>query len=75
MKFFGNGTPAMPRIRQCGALDDERTQSDIFLHRLDADIRAGRQVRAIPTELARAMLANVGREEGYDMKIEGEVSL
>lgn len=75
MNSFRNGTLTTPRICQSGALEDESTPMDILLYRLEADIRAGQQVGAIPTELARAMRANVGRAEDPDSKIEGEVFL
>lgn len=46
-----------------------------FLGLLEADIREGRSVRALPEELAEAMLANVGKAEDVDEDIEGEVAL
>jgi antitoxin PrlF len=46
-----------------------------FLGLLEADIREGRNVRALSEELARAMLANVGHVEDLDEEIEGEVAL
>jgi antitoxin PrlF len=46
-----------------------------FLGLLEADICAGRSVRALPEELARAMLENVGKAEDLDEEIEGEVAL
>lgn len=46
-----------------------------FLALLEADIRGGRNVRALPDELARAMLANVGQAQDLDEEIEGEVEL
>lgn len=46
-----------------------------FLALLEADIRAGRNVRALPEGLARAMLANAGYAVDLDEDIEGEVAL
>lgn len=46
-----------------------------FLNLLEADICEGRSVRVLPEELARAMLANVGKAENLDEEIEGEVAL
>ena len=46
-----------------------------FLGLLEADIRSGRNVGALPVELAQAMLANVGHASDLDEDIEGEVAL
>ncbi|CCG36493.1 type II toxin-antitoxin system PrlF family antitoxin [[Pseudomonas] boreopolis] len=46
-----------------------------FLALLEADIRAGRHVQALPEDLARAMLANAGHAVDLDEDIEGEVAL
>ncbi|MDH0639293.1 MULTISPECIES: type II toxin-antitoxin system PrlF family antitoxin [Pseudomonas] len=46
-----------------------------FLGLLEADIRAGRHVQALPEDLARAMLANAGRAVSLDEDIEGDVAL
>jgi len=46
-----------------------------FLGLLEADIRDGKNVRALPEDLAQAMLANIGRAKDQDETIEGEVSL
>lgn len=46
-----------------------------FLALLEADIRAGRHVQALPDDLARAMLANAGHAVDLDEGIEGEVAL
>jgi antitoxin PrlF len=46
-----------------------------FLGLLEADLREGRHVRALPEGLARAMLANLGRAKDLDEDIEGEVAL
>jgi antitoxin PrlF len=46
-----------------------------FLNLLEADIREGRNVRALPKELARAMVANVRHPRDVDEEIEGEVVL
>jgi antitoxin PrlF len=46
-----------------------------FLGLLEADIREGRSVQGLPEDLARAMLANVGKAENLDEEIKGEVAL
>lgn len=46
-----------------------------FLELLEADIRAGRHIQALPEDLARAMLANAGRAVNLDEDIEGDVAL
>jgi antitoxin PrlF len=46
-----------------------------FLSLLEADIRAGRHIQALPDDLARAMLANVGHVVNFDEEIDGEVAL
>ena len=46
-----------------------------ILGRLAEDMQAGRHIRGLPDELARAMLAQVGRDDGLGEEIEGEVAL
>lgn len=46
-----------------------------FLGLLEADIRKGRNVGALPDELAQAILANLGHAPDLDEDIEGEVAL
>lgn len=46
-----------------------------FLGLLEADIRAGKNIRALPEDLAAAMLANIGHVVDLDEPIEGEVDL
>lgn len=46
-----------------------------FLSLLEADIRAGRNLRTLPQELAETLLANAGHGIDLDQDIEGEVSL
>ncbi len=46
-----------------------------FLELLEADIRDGKNVGALPEDLAQVMLANVGRTNDLDEPIEGEVAL
>lgn len=46
-----------------------------LLNLLEADIRAGRNINALPQELAKTMLANAGRGFGLDEDIKGEVEL
>ena len=48
---------------------------EAFLGLLEADIRDGRNVRALPEDLAQAMLANAGYVNALDEPIEGEVAL
>jgi len=48
---------------------------EAFLRLLEADIRDGRNVRALPEDLAQAMLANAGHANDLDEPIEGEVAL
>lgn len=38
-------------------------------------IRAGRNINAVPHDLAKTMLANAGHGRGLDEDIEGEVEL
>lgn len=46
-----------------------------FLGLLEADIRGGRHVRALPEDLARAMLENAKYAGDLDEAIEGDVDL
>ncbi|HET7837451.1 MAG TPA: type II toxin-antitoxin system PrlF family antitoxin [Variovorax sp.] len=46
-----------------------------FLELLESDIRAGRHVRTLPEELARAMLANARQAVNFDEDIDGDVAL
>lgn len=46
-----------------------------LLNMLEADIRAGRNINAVPQDLAKTMLANAGHGRGLDEDIEGEVEL
>ncbi|MCF7979874.1 MAG: type II toxin-antitoxin system PrlF family antitoxin [Chromatiaceae bacterium] len=46
-----------------------------FLSLLEADIRNGQQVGALPAELAEAMLANADHACALDEEIEGDVAL
>lgn len=45
-----------------------------FMGLLEADIRAGRGVQALPEDLARAMLANASHAADLSHDIEGEVA-
>jgi antitoxin PrlF len=45
------------------------------LRRLEEDVEAGRNVRALPEDLVRAMLANLGHAGSFDEEIEGDVAL
>lgn len=46
-----------------------------FLTLLEADIRAGRNVGALPQGLGQTLLANAGNSVDLDDDIEGEVTL
>lgn len=46
-----------------------------FLNLLEADIRNGKHVGALPVELAQAMLASAGHALDLDEDIEGDVAL
>lgn len=46
-----------------------------FLGLLARDIKAGRNVRGLPKDLARAMLEQVGHRVKLDEEIDGEVAL
>jgi len=46
-----------------------------FLGLLEADIRAGRHVRALPKALAQAMLAQAGHGVNPDEEIDGKAAL
>ncbi|MDE2912847.1 MAG: type II toxin-antitoxin system PrlF family antitoxin [Paracoccaceae bacterium] len=46
-----------------------------FLDLLAGDVRAGRNVRAMPDDLARDMLEHAGREAGPDEDIDDDVAL
>jgi antitoxin PrlF len=46
-----------------------------FLGLLEADIRTGRHLQSVPEDLARAMLANIGRAANLEEDIEGDVAL
>ncbi|MDN5869913.1 MAG: type II toxin-antitoxin system PrlF family antitoxin [Nitrococcus sp.] len=46
-----------------------------FLGLLEADILGGKNLQALPEDLAQAMLANVGRAKDLDEPIEGEVAI
>ena len=46
-----------------------------FLVLLEADIRSGRNITALPEDLAQTMLANAGHGVSLDEEIDGEVAL
>jgi antitoxin PrlF len=46
-----------------------------FLGLLEEDWHGGGRIRALPDELARAMLANLSHAEDFDEEIESEVAL
>jgi antitoxin PrlF len=72
-------TPTMPSFRHLAALNSTGNYDGpaigVFLGFLESDIREGRKVRALPEELTRAMLANVGYAEDLGDAINGEVAL
>lgn len=45
-----------------------------FLDLLEADIRAGRNIEALPIDLAQSLLANAGHNVDLDEDIDGEVA-
>ncbi len=55
--------------------EHEDPASGAFLGLLEADIRAGRHVRSLPEDLARAMQEHAGHAVDLDEDIEGEVAL
>lgn len=72
----------MPKIRElaapvviCTAFEREDLEIEALLGRLDADLRRGGRIRALPDQLARAMPDNLGHAEGFGEEIEGEVAL
>lgn len=46
-----------------------------FLALLEADIRSGRNITALPEDLTQTMLANAGHSVNLDEEIDGEVAL
>ncbi len=46
-----------------------------FLSLLEADIRTGRNISALPQDLAQTILANAGHSVNLDDAIKGEVAL
>ncbi|RRV46664.1 type II toxin-antitoxin system PrlF family antitoxin [Pseudomonas sp. p106] len=55
--------------------DHEDPAIGAFLDLLEADIRSGRNITALPDDLAQTMLANVRHPVNLDEEIDGEVSL
>ena len=55
--------------------DHEDPAIGAFLNLLEADIRAGRNVQALPQGLAQAMLANAGHAVDLREDIDGDVAL
>lgn len=55
--------------------DHEDPAIGAFLGLLEADIRAGRNVQALPQDLAQAMLTNAGHAVNLSEDIDGEVAL
>lgn len=56
-------------------VDHEDPAIGAFLNLLEADIRAGRNVQALPQGLAQAMLANAGHAVDLREDIDGDVAL
>ncbi|WP_223545347.1 type II toxin-antitoxin system PrlF family antitoxin [Pseudomonas sp. A-B-19] len=46
-----------------------------FLVLLEADIRSGRNITALPEDLTQTMLANAGHSVNLDEEIDGEIAL
>ncbi|KAF1310578.1 AbrB family transcriptional regulator [Pseudomonas sp. SG-MS2] len=55
--------------------DHEDPAIGAFLDLLEADIRSGRNITALPDDLAQTMLANARHPVNLDEEIDGEVSL
>ncbi|WP_416424165.1 type II toxin-antitoxin system PrlF family antitoxin [Pseudomonas sp. App30] len=55
--------------------DHEDPAIGAFLNVLEADIRSGRNLTALPEDLAQAMLANANHSVNLDEDIDGEVAL
>jgi len=72
----------MPKIRElaapvviCTVLEREDLEIEALLGQLDADLRRGGRIRALPDGLARAMLDNLSHAGDFDEELEGEVAL
>jgi hypothetical protein len=63
------------KIREQAVRHHEEKLSYRVLRRLEADLDRGRYVRALPKELARAMLVTLGQAESLEEEIEGVVAL
>lgn len=61
-------------VTRAGA-EHEDPAISAFLGLLEADIRAGRNVRGLPEALAQSLLANAGHAVDLDADIEGDVAL
>lgn len=55
--------------------DHEDPAIGAFLGLLEADIRAGRHLQALPEDLAHRLLENAGHAVSLDEEIDGEVAL
>ncbi|WP_449433418.1 type II toxin-antitoxin system PrlF family antitoxin [Pseudomonas putida] len=55
--------------------DHEDPAIGAFLDLLEADIRSGRNLSALPEDLAQSMLANARHSANLDEDIDGEVAL
>lgn len=55
--------------------DDQDQAISALLELLEADIHAGRRMRSLSEELARAVLANSGHAVNLDDEIKGDVAL
>lgn len=62
-------------VTRAGEGDHEDPAIEAFLGLLEKDIRAGKRVRALPENLARAMLAHARRRVDLNEAIEGKVAL
>lgn len=62
-------------VTRADEAEHEDPAIEAFLGVLERDIRAGKHLRTLPEELARAMLANAGHAVNPDEAIEGEVTL
>ncbi|MBA6115255.1 type II toxin-antitoxin system PrlF family antitoxin [Pseudomonas sp. NC26] len=55
--------------------DHEDPAIGAFLDLLEADIRSGRNITALPDDLVQTMLANASHHVNLDEEIDGEVAL
>lgn len=64
-----------PRTREYIMNVEDNTTIGLFLRRLETDLAQRRNVRDLPEDLTRAILAHVNHSEDFDADIEGVVAL